>query len=119
MKLKEFKDYIESFKNGAVFYYSISTPFSWRGSYDEVCFAIAEMPMKKEDILLRINQAYTENFFGYKGGRYRYQDYTTVNFEDNAGAYTDGGYCAEWIAKIEGAEMVKTPQERLIKLMFP
>ena len=118
MELKEFKEYVESFPDEKVFYYSISTPFSWRGSYDEVAFAVAEMPMTKEDMLFRINQAYTETFFGYKGGEYKYSDYTTVNFEDDTSSYTDGGYCADWIAKIEGKEPFKSQQERLVKMML-
>jgi hypothetical protein len=118
MELKEFKNYVESFNDGTVFNYTISNPFSWRGSYDEVAFAITEYPMTKEDMLNRINQAYTGTFFGYKGGEYKYKDYTTVNFEDSTSNYTDGGYCSDWIAKIEDKEPFKTQQERLVKMML-
>lgn len=118
MELKQFKDYVESFENNHQFEYGISTPFSWRGSYDEVAFSVVHQPMTKEEILFRINQAYTETFFGYKGGEYTYGDYTTVNFEQDTSSYTDGGYCSEWIATIEGKEPFKSQQERLVKLML-
>ena len=118
MKLKEFKDYIENAENGKQFNYGISEPFSWRGSYDEVAFEILEQPMTREEILANIEKAYQGTFYGYKGGEYTYKDYTEVNFEEDTSSYTDGGYCAEMIAKIEGGEIYGSQENRLVKLAF-
>lgn len=119
MKLKDFKQHIESFTNGTQFKFGITNPFSWRGSYDEVAFSIVESPMSKEDILANINLAYTETFYGYKGGKYKYQDYTTVNFEEEGSRnYSDGRYVAQMIAKIEEKEEYQSQEDRLVKLAF-
>lgn len=118
MELKEFKDYIENTENGKQFNYGISKPFSWRGSYDEVAFEILEQPMTREEILANIEKAYKGTFYGYKGGEYTYKDYTEVHFEEGTSRYTDGGYCAEMIAKIEGGEIYESQEKRLVKLAF-
>lgn len=118
MELKEFKDYIENTEKGKKFNYGISEPFSWRGSYDEVAFEILEQPMTREEILVNIEKAYTGTFYGYKGGEYTYKDYTEVNFEKDTSRYTDGGYCAEMIAKIEDGEIYESQEKRLVKLAF-
>ena len=71
MKLKDFKQHISNFPKLTEFNYGISKPFSWRGSYDEVAFSIVEYPMTREEILANIELAYTETFYGYKGGEYQ------------------------------------------------
>ena len=119
MELKEFKQQIEQAEVGKTFDYGISEPFSWRGSYDEVAFEILEQPMTREEILDNIEKAYTGTFYGYKGGEYTYQDYTPVNFEEGGSrSYTDGRYCDEMIAKIEGGETYQSQEMRLVKLAF-
>jgi hypothetical protein len=119
MELKDFKEHISNFPKGTVFNYGISKPFSWRGSYDEVAFSIVESPMSKEDILANIELAYTGTFYGYKGGEYKYQDYTTVNFEEEGSRnYSDGRYVAQMIAKIEEKEEYQSQEDRLVKLAF-
>ena len=118
MELKEFKQQIEQAEVGKTFDYGISEPFSWRGSYNEVAFEILEQPMTREELLANIEKAYTGVFYGYKGGEYTYEDYTEVHFEEDSGRYTDGGYCAEMIAKIEGGENYQSQEMRLVKLAF-
>jgi len=119
MTLKEFKDYIKSFPKNAVFKCGISEPFSWRGSYDEVAFSVVESSMGKSVILKRINKAYTETFFGYKGGAYEYSDHTTVNFEEEGSRnYSNGRYTAEMISQLENTEQFLSQEERLVKLAF-
>ena len=118
MELKEFKQQIEQAEIGKNFDYGISEPFSWRGSYDEVAFEILEQPMTREEILANIEKAYTGTFYGWKGGEYAYEDYTEVHFEEDASRYTDGGYCAEMISKIEGGEAYQSQEMRLVKLAF-
>jgi len=118
MELKEFKYCIENTEKGKQFNYGISEPFSWRGRYDEVAFQILEQPMTREEILANIQKAYTCTFYGYKGGEYTYQDYTEVHFEEDSSRYTDGGYCAKMIAKIEGGEIYESQEKRLVKLAF-
>jgi hypothetical protein len=118
MNLKEFKTYVESTIVGITFEYGISEPFSWRGSYDEVAFDVIEGIMTREEMLRRIEMAYTGTFHGYKGGEYRYNDYTDIHFESGYGSYTDGDYCGQWIARIEGNEPVSSQEERLVRLML-
>lgn len=118
MKLKNLKDYISSFPNGTVFKYGISKPFSWRGSYDEVAFSIDETSMTREDILKNVELAYTNLFTGYKGGGFRYDECTTVNFEDGHRDYSSGRYVTQLIAKIEETPEYISQEDRLVKLAF-
>lgn len=119
MTLKELKDHIESFPFGNNFEYGITKPFSWRGSYDEVAFAIVKSPMTREEVLENIELAYNNTFFGYKGGEYRYEDWTTVNFEEEGSRnYSDGGYVARMISEIENGKEYKSQEERLVNLIF-
>lgn len=118
MELKEFKDYVQNFKQGTEFEYGVSDPFSWRGSYDEVAFEVLQEPMTREEILAKIDKAYSEIFYGYKGGKFTFNDCTPVNFEEDTSRYTDGGYCSEMIAKIEGGETYQSQEMRLVKLAF-
>ena len=118
MDLGEFKRHIEGTKKGTKFEYGISNPFSWRGSYDEVAFSIIETASTREEILEKIEEALTGVFYGWKGGEYKYQSYTTVNFEEGEGRYSDGEYCLEIIKKIDGEETPKTLEGRVVKLAF-
>ena len=92
MNLADFKKHIEGFPAGTEFKFGISEPFSWRGVYAEVAFAIAENPMTREEVLANIQLAYRGTFIGHKGGKYSYADHTTVHFEPNSATWTDGGY---------------------------
>lgn len=118
MTLGEFKKHIESFRNGTVFDYGISEPFSWRGIYSEVAFCISSQKTTKEDILERINNALTETFEGYKGGDYRYNEHTDIHFESEISSYTDGGYCSQWIERITEESEYYTQEQKLVNLMF-
>jgi hypothetical protein len=118
MTLQEFKQTIEALPADAEFNYSISEPFSWRGSYDEVAFAIEYESSTRNQILDRIEQAYSGVFGGYKGGQYSYCDYTEVHFEENYGRYTDGEYTENWISRLTGSEPVKSAEQRLVNLIF-
>ena len=118
MTLREFKDHIEKFESGTVFFFGISEPFSWRGIYAEVAFEIVREKTTREDILSKIQLAYTNEFTGYKGGEYRYHDGTEIHFEESQRSYSDGEYVANLIAEIEGKEVYKTQEERLVKLAF-
>jgi hypothetical protein len=118
MELKDFKNHIENFEEGHLFNYGISEPFCWRGRYIEVAFEMLEETMIREEILNRIEMAYTEEFIGYKGGTYRFHDYTDVHFEYDSSSYSDGGYCRNWLEKIENKEQYDTPEMKLVKLAF-
>lgn len=118
MKLKDFKQHIESFHKETIFDFGISQPFSWRGVYSEVAFEMLEQPMTKEEILANIELAYTETFEGYKGGEFRYNDHTDIHFETDCGSWTDGGYTSRWIAKFENKQAYLSQEERLVKLAF-
>jgi len=118
MELKEFKEYITNFPKGFTFEFGISEPFSWRGSYAEVAFKIVKQPMTREEVLKNIKLAYDDCFYGYKGGEYRYGDYTNIHFETDSGSWSDGQYTSSWISKIEKKEVYNTQEERLVKLAF-
>lgn len=119
MTLKDFKQHISKFPKGTEFNYGISKPFSWRGNYNEVAFSIVESQMTSEEILANIELAYTETFCGYKGGEYKYNDYTIVNFEEEGSRnYSNGGYTVQMIAKIDNSEKYRSQEEILVKLAF-
>ena len=93
MTLSQFKSFIESLPDNSTFDYSLSQPFSWRGSFDEVAFDIYDQPSTKSEVLWAINLAYDKKGFkGYKGGTYFYDDDTCVNFEKEPSEYSGGGY---------------------------
>lgn len=118
MNLIDLKEHIEKFPNGTEFKFGLSKPFSWRGSYDEVAFAIVEQPMSREEIMDKINLAYSETFQGYKGGDFKYNHYTPIHFEESIRDYSDGDYSAKFISKIEGSDLFKSQEHRLIYLAF-
>lgn len=118
MTLKELKDYIESFNDGKVFEFGISEPFSWRGIYAEVAFDLVMSSMTKQEMMSHIQMAYDNTFYGYKGGDYRYGDYTEIHFERDYSAYTDGGHVGKLIAAIEKSEAYQSQEERLVKTAF-
>jgi len=119
MNLGQFEHHIKSFPEGTIFKYGISEPFSWRGVYAEVAFQILEESMTREQILERINLAFTKTFIGWKSlDEFTYGNMTPVNFEEGTGRWTDGGYVAQWIAKLEETEPYQSQEERLVKLAF-
>lgn len=117
MTLKELKYHFEN-SEIQMFNYGISKPFSWRGVYSEVAFSFVNSPTSKAEILANIEIAYENVFEGYKGGDYKYNDFTDVHFEDSIRSYTDGGYCAEIISEIEQSEIYPSQEYRLIKIAF-
>jgi hypothetical protein len=118
MTIKEFKSIIERTIGVTELRYGISEPFSWRGSYDEVAFEILDEPMSKQEVLRRVDLACTGTYDGYKGGEYRYDESTQVNFESGWGQYSDGEYCSEWIAKLENSSAYKDQETRLVTLLI-
>jgi len=118
MTLKEFRKKIENSPKGKIFQYGISSPFSWRGCYADVAFELIEMNMTREEILENIKYAYKNIFFGYKGGQYRYTDNTDLHFEEGRCSWTDGEYCNNMIAKIEGTEQYSDQETKLVNLAF-
>lgn len=119
MELKQLEDHIKSFNKGHIFSFGLSKPFSWRGSYDEVAFSLIKADATREEILENIRIAYTHTFYGYKGGEYKYGDYTPVNFEEEGSRnYSDGEYTSRMIAEIEGNKAFISQEERLVNLAF-
>lgn len=99
MNLSDLKNLFSNVPDDHILQYGISEPFSWRGSYDEVCFAVEEYVTGKQ-CKERIQKAYEDTFHGWKGGEFTYTDTTPVNFEHQSGAYTDEGYTKEMIEKV-------------------
>lgn len=54
--------------------------FSWRGIYADVAFVPSKFGNKEESLDI-INRALTEEFIGYKGGNYKYDEDTRIHFE--------------------------------------
>lgn len=118
MNLQDFRDYIAKFPSGHNFEYGISEPFSWRGLYAEVAFSIEKFPMKRETILNRIDMCLDRTFIGYKGGEFKYDWNTPVNFEDGYNEYTNGAYVDNWIFEIQGKAPYISKEEELVRLAF-
>lgn len=118
MELKKFREHIESFPQGTLFNYGISSPFSWRGSYDEVAFDMLEQPMTREEILAKIQLVYTETFKGYEGGEYTYCDFVNIHFEPDKESWTGGDYTSRWIEKIKDTQEYQSDEEILVKMAF-
>lgn len=117
MQLGEFKKYIESFPEGTMFDFSISEPFSWRGSYCEPAFSLSKKQSSREDILKNVELALTNTFHGYKGGDYKFRESDYINFESEWRSWSDGGYTQQWIEDLTEDD-TRTQEEKLIKLMF-
>jgi len=115
--LKQFQDYISQFSPYHKFKFTLSDPFSWRGSYDEVAFSVNEGESTAVDILLKIQHAYREEYIGYKGGKYSYNDSTLVNFEENRTAWSDEQYAKEFI-ETHSEDKLYSLQEKLVRLAF-
>lgn len=83
--------------------YGVSTPMSWRGSYDEVAFVV-EADISLGDCKKYIQQALTDKFYGYKGGEYHYNRNTPVNFEESSSSWSDGYYAEFMFDRINDVE---------------
>lgn len=118
MTLGELKSHIENHPNGTNFNYSLSNPFSWRGIYAEVAFAIEKIPSTKEELLKKVEMALNNTFTGYKGGDYKYSEYTDIHFEESIGRWTDGDYVRNLIEEITDEEQYVDDETKLIKLIF-
>lgn len=118
MNLKQLLDHVQALTPGTTLHFGLSEPFAWRGIYAEVAFRIVEEPSTREDVLARIAQALQNTFYGYKGGEYKYDLYTTVHFEQDSGACTNGGYTAQWIQKLTGNYYLDH-EHHLTCLLFP
>ena len=118
MTLKELKAHFEAFQPDHIFEYTLSMPFSWRGSYNQVAFSVDKGSMTAEEALRSVNFAYSTGFEGYKGGEFYYNDETHVHFENEYGAYSDGGYTLRKIIEIAGHPTCETLQGLLVKLAF-
>ena len=117
MTLGELKQLIESKPERAEFNYTLSRPFSWRGSYAEVAFAIEEIGSTRQQLLIMIEEAFTNEFTGYKGGEYTYNEHTEVNFEEDTSSWSDGEYITDLIEKIEDKKY-EDPDIKLLNLVF-
>lgn len=117
MNLGQLKNHIEDLPHGTRLKYSLSDPFSWRGSYDEVAFRIEEIESTREELLEKIERALTEIFTGWKGGRYSYHESTTVHFEEDESAYSAGAYVDRLILKIDGMPYISN-EHKLVDLIF-
>jgi len=118
MNLKELRDYFDNMVKGTEFNFKLSEPFSWRGSYDEVCFSIEKIRSTREEALINIDMAFESEFIGWKGGEYYYNDFTDVNFEGGEGEYSDKQYCQNLISEIQEEPEYPDYENKLVYLAF-
>ncbi len=104
MTIGELKKHFHKFDDGHIFTFALSDPFSWRGIYAEVAFDIEAKPSTKKDNLSKIESALNDTFVGYKGGEFKYDEETPVNFEEGRSRYTDGRYADALLLEIRGYE---------------
>jgi len=112
MNLGELKEIFDAVEDDKVTAFGFVDVFSWRGSYDEVCFEIGEnVPAYKSKLM--IMRAMNDEFCGYKGGDYRYGSGTPVNFENSGSSWSDGEYRETMISRIVGGE-VETDRDKYL-----
>lgn len=93
MTLKDLKQFFEELPKDEHISFSLSHPFSWRGSYDEVAFSIdLDTYSLPSHNLEMIDEAITGTYQGWKGGNYSYDLDTDVNFEESEGRWSNNGY---------------------------
>lgn len=117
MFLYELKEYLEKFPEDDTLPFGLSEPFSWRGVYSEVAFAIIKSPTPRRDSLENIEKAFTNTFYGYKGGCYQFGPCTTVNFEQSPSSWSDGDYREEIISEILGEQPELDRDKYLVQLL--
>ncbi len=100
LTLEDLKNKYMQMNSKTILPFGISEPFSWRGSYEEVAFAIVE-DISVEDCLEHIDQALNNTFEGWKGGEFEYDLFTEVHFEEYAGGYSDGLYSKRKAVDVE------------------
>lgn len=61
-----------------VFTRGFNTPHSYRGYYNELAFQPAE-DIALQDVIKALDRAYSEVFYGYKGGEFEYNMETTCH----------------------------------------
>lgn len=117
MNLGQLKEQFEQLDPNTKLEYGISEPFSWRGSYDEVCFEIVPCATVQQ-CLDNINKALSEMFYGHKGGEFHYNKDTWVNFESSSSSWSGGNYVQEMIDEMR-QEPEYTDNERIaVSLMM-
>lgn len=89
MTLDEFKTLCEKYQ-GVEINFEPYDCGSWRGVYAEPCIFITEGKSVLSDFLPFIERLTTENFYGYKGGEYRYNNHDPINFEIYSSSWSDG-----------------------------
>ena len=100
MNLGELKNHFEKLPQSKVLEYSLSSPFSWRGSYNKCAFSIEKKQSTVSENIEKIKKAYSETFIGYKGGEYEYNDDTPIHFEEDYSSYSDGEYLEKFILNL-------------------
>lgn len=118
MTLDEFKTYVLAFAPGTVFPYSLSEPFAWPGSPDEVAFTLIDSKANREYLLFQIEAAHDNTFLSAKGIQYHYDWGTKVHFEASGKRWTNGEYVLEMTSRIRGY-VCEDKEMELVKLAFP
>ena len=96
MTIEEFKDKIKSYP-GDTMPFCIDDVFSWRGVYSEPACAISTCDASKEHNIEMLERLVTEEFYGWKGGEYRYHDYDDIHFEIEPGSWSDGQFINDFL----------------------
>lgn len=94
MTLGEYIEFLKKYNPDDGVVCGFGEPNSWRGSYDELCF----YPSRHVTIGWMLKEAESANgaiYNGYKGGQYKMDLDTPVNFESNFKDYSGGDFVAK------------------------
>lgn len=95
MEIYELREKINSLGNRMDF--CIEDVFSWRGVYAEPACCISSCNTTKERNLEMLDRLTSEVFHGWKGGDFRYDEYSTIHFECERSSWSDGKFLDKFL----------------------
>lgn len=93
MNIEELRKELRKLPKSMVFPVGFANPHSWRGSYDEPSVEPAH-DVSVKSMLNCLDELVTEEFYGYKGGEYRFSKWQNLHLD----AY--GEYSGEVIGPV-------------------
>lgn len=87
IKIGDLRKCIETYPDNII-PFKIVDMWSWRGIYQDACLEVELKDCGKHDLLIELTDLTNNEFTGWKGGEYEYDDYDYVHFENDPGAST-------------------------------
>lgn len=87
IKIGDLRKCIETYPDNII-PFKIVDMWSWRGIYQDACLEVELKNCGKHDLLIELSDLISNEFTGWKGGEYEYDDYDYVHFENDPGAST-------------------------------